>query len=164
MWAWFAAMRSLPMLYRMWFVWLLMNASVASAQQTMPALLPLPAEEMAGCGCSFGQQRGQPLLFWSWEGDRQSAVVHEQEGLRTLTLRSEKYLPTLRQPARAGDRMALQFARAGWSIQTASEVTRTCSARARQCAGTDYRSRIVLQWQGKQRKELDGWAHCACSD
>ncbi len=135
----------------------------AHAADPMPALQPLQASDLPEqCGCSFGEKKGVPLIFWSWENDKQNAVVREPGGLRKLTLRSEKYLPAQHEPPRPGDRMTLQLAQGNWSIQTVSEVTASCSAKAKSCKGTDYRSHLILQWAGRQRTELRGWGRCGC--
>lgn len=137
--------------------------SLGAHAEPMPALLPLMAEDIpAQCGCQFGHKRDVPLVFWSWEDNKQHAVIREAGGLRQLRLRSEKYLPAQHEPPRAGDRMTLQFAWGPWSIQTASEATQTCSPRAKICKGTSYRSRLLLQWEARQRKEINGWAFCGC--
>jgi hypothetical protein len=154
----FHSLKFLPV----WFC-LALIAPLAHATDPMPALLPLQSGDIpAGCGCSFGENKGVPLIFWSWENDKHNAVIREPGGLRKLTLREEKYFPAQPSP-KPGDRMALQLASANWSIQTANEVSRACSPKAKHCNGTDYRTRIILQWQGSQRDEVPGWGHCGCN-
>lgn len=136
----------------------------ALAADAMPALQPLAGRDIpAGCGCSFGTRRGEPLLVWSWEEDKQYAYLREAEGgVRKLRLYDEKYFPAQHEPPRPGDRMALMFSYARWNVETASQVTKACSPKARTCAGTDYGNMIVLRWSGRQRTELRGWGHCGC--
>jgi hypothetical protein len=136
----------------------------AISAEAMPTLLPLSsADQPQECGCSFGAKKGETLLFWRWEDDKQHALIREESGgLRKLQLYSEKYFPAQHEPPRPGDRMTLLFSYANWNIQTASEVSRACSPKEKRCVGTDYRNLIVLQWSGRQRTELRGWAHCGC--
>lgn len=136
----------------------------ALAADPMPALKPLTAQDIpAGCGCSFGTRRGEPLLVWSWEEEKQHAYIREEEGgLRKLRLYDEKYFPAQHEPPRPGERMALMFSYSRWNVETASQVTKACSPKARTCAGTDYSNVIVLRWSGRQRTELRGWGHCGC--
>lgn len=140
-------------------------ASTAAHAQNMPRLLPLTSSDIPKeCGCSFGGKKGDTLIFWSWENDKQHALIREEGsgGLRSLRLMSEKYFPTQNEPPRPGERMTLQLALGNWSIQTANEVLRSCSPKVKTCKGTDYRSRIILQWSGRQREEVLGWGHCGC--
>lgn len=143
---------------------LLASASALAQSPAMPALLPLTTADLPQeCGCSFGAKKGETLIFWSWENDKQHALIREEGGgLRSLRLMSEKYFPAQHEPPRPGDRMTLQLSWGNWNIQTASEVTRACPVKAKNCQGTDYRNRIVLQWAGRQRQELQGWARCGC--
>ena len=141
----------------------LLLAAPAGAAEPMPELQSLQAADMPQeCGCWFGTKKGAALIFWSWENDKQNAVIREPGGPRRLVMRSEKYFPAQHEPPRPGDRMALQLSQGNWNIQTASEVIHACSPKARSCKGTDYRSRIILQWAGRQREELQGWGHCGC--
>lgn len=108
----------------------------AHAADPMPALQPLQASDLPEqCGCSFGEKKGVPLIFWSWENDKQNAVVREPGGLRKLTLRSEKYLPAQHEPPRPGDRMTLQLS---WgnsllSVIISSEQPRLAQRKLFQC-------------------------------
>ena len=137
--------------------------AVSRAGTDVPQLLPLQAGDLPkGCGCAYGEQKGVPLIFWSWENDKQNGVIRDASGVHKLTRRSEKYFPAQHEPAQAGDRMALQLTWADWSIQTVSEVTHSCPVNAKRCQGTDYHSRLILQWQGRNRTELTGWGHCGC--
>jgi len=140
-------------------------ASTTAFAQNRPNLLPLSEADIPKeCGCSFGETKGETLIFWSWENDKQRALIREEGngGLRSLRLMSEKYFPVQNEPPRPGERMALQLALGNWSIQTANEVLRACAPKAKSCKGTDYRSRIILQWAGRQREEVLGWGHCGC--
>lgn len=143
---------------------LLAAALAGPAAGAMPALLPLASTDLPQtCGCSFGVKKDETLIFWNWEDDKQYARIREDgAGLRTLRLYSEKYFPAQHEPPRPGDRMTLLFSYADLNVQTASEVSRACSPKAKRCTGTDYRNLIVLQWSGRQRTELRGWAHCGC--
>jgi hypothetical protein len=143
---------------------LLASASIQAQTPPMPKLLPLTTTDIPQeCGCSFGVKKGETLMFWSWENDKQHALIREEGGgLRSLRLFSEKYFPAQHEPPRPGERMTLQLSYGNWSIQSASEVTRACSPKAKSCTGTDYRNLMVLQWAGRQRLELKGWAHCGC--
>ncbi|MDQ7988711.1 MAG: hypothetical protein REI09_03665 [Candidatus Dactylopiibacterium sp.] len=138
--------------------------TLAPAAHAMPVLQALQGTDIpAQCGCRFGVKPGETLLFWSWEADKAFAWLREREaGVQRLRLYSEKYFPAQHEPPRAGDRMTLQFSQGNWSVQTANEVSRACAPRASRCAGTDFRSRIVLQWAGRERRELTGWARCGC--
>ncbi|GAB2904336.1 hypothetical protein GCM10027046_37330 [Uliginosibacterium flavum] len=142
----------------------LLPLPASAGPQDVPELLPLQAVDFPPeCGCIYGTKKGVPLIFWSWENDKQNAVIREASGAKKLTLRSEKYFPAQHEPARAGDRMTLQLSNSDWSVQTVSEVTASCSPKAKTCKGTTYRSRMILQWQGRHRTELQGWGHCGCS-
>lgn len=137
--------------------------ALSHAAGDAPKLLPLQTSDLPeGCGCSFGEQPDVPLIFWSWENDKQNGVIRDAGGVHKMVLRNEKYFPVQHEPAQAGDRMALQLSWADWSIQTISEVTHSCPAKAKRCKGTDYHSRLILQWQGRNRTELTGWGHCGC--
>ena len=159
---------AMPALLRRSFSLLCLSASAllpaaSHAGTDVPELLPLQASDQPqGCGCAYGEKKGVPLIFWSWENDKQNGVIRDAGGVRKLTLRSEKYFPAQHEPAQAGDRMTLQLTWADWSIQTVSEVTHSCPAKAKHCQGTDYHSRLILQWQGRSRTELTGWGHCGC--
>lgn len=152
-------MRFIPLL-----IGLLASTSLQAQTPPMPTLLPLTGADLPQeCGCSFGAKKGETLMFWSWENDKQNAVIREEGGgLRKLRLFSEKYFPAQHEPPRPGDRMTLQLSYGNWSIQTASEVLRACAPKAKSCKGTDYRSRIILQWAGRQRNEVMGWGYCGC--
>lgn len=141
-----------------------LTAGPLLAADPMPALVPLGAGDIPQeCGCSFGAKKGETMLFWSWEKDKQYARIRERDGgLRELRLYEEKYFPAQHEPPRPGDRMTLLFSLANWNVQTASQVSAACSPRAKQCKATEYRNLIVLQWNGRQRTELRGWARCGC--
>lgn len=135
----------------------------SQAAEPMPALQTLQAADMPGsCGCVYGEKGEDALIYWSWADNKQFAFIREPDGLRKLTLRSEKYFPSQNEPPRPGERMTLQLSYGNWSIQTVNEVLRSCSPKAKSCKGTDYRSRIILQWSGRQREELQGWGRCSC--
>jgi hypothetical protein len=141
----------------------LLSLPVNAGPLDVPELLPLqPTDLPQECGCSYGERKGVPLIFWSWENDKQNGVIREAGGARKLTLRNEQYFPAQHEPPHPGDRMTLQLAQKDWSVQTVSEVTASCSPKAKTCKGTDYRSRLILQWQGRNRTELAGWGHCGC--
>jgi hypothetical protein len=143
---------------------LLASASTIAQTPPMPTLLPLTASDIPKeCGCSFGLRKGEPLIFWSWENDKQNALIREEGGgLRSLRLFSEKYFPVQHEPPIPGERMTLQLSYGNWSVQTANEVLQACAPKAKKCQGTEYRSRIILQWAGRQRHEELGWGHCGC--
>lgn len=141
---------------------LTLATSASHAGEPVPTLQPLQAGDLPTCGCRYGEQKGIPLISWSWDNARQNALIRDSSGVRKLSLRSEKYFPPEQHPARPGDRMTLQLAQGDWSIQTVNEVIRSCAPKAKRCEGTDYRSRLILQWQGVNRTELQGWGHCSC--
>ena len=123
----------------------------------------LKADIPAGCGCRFGTDGPglAPLVFWSQEGAREG-VLRTAQGTQKLNLYAEKYLPEQREVPRAGDRFTLQIANGDTSLQWLGTVTQSCAPKAKRCAGTSYKGRLLVLWDGKRREQLDAWGQCGC--
>lgn len=129
----------------------------------MPALQALTdADQPAACACTFGDTAGTPLLYWPQPaGD--TAYLREPGGLRALRLFSARSFPEPRDPPRPGDRQVLMFSDGTWHVQAASEVVRVCRPKAHHCTGSEWRSRLLVQWAGKEKTEIRGWGRCRCA-
>lgn len=149
-------------IFKTFLVWVLLLAATSSRAAGMPELQALGAADMPqACGCEFGRERGKTLLYWP-QDESKAAFIREPGGVRKLRMFSEKYLPERRDPPKAGDRQALMFSDGSWHIQAVGEVTQACSAKARQCGGVVLRNRLVVQWEGREKTEIDGWGRCGC--
>lgn len=141
------------------FLLLMAGYSRAAA---MPELQALGVADMPlACSCEYGRERGKTLLYWP-QDEGKVAYLREPGGLRKLRLFSEKYLPERRDPPKRGDRQAVMFSDGAWHVQAVGEVVQSCSPKARQCGGTQMRSRLVVQWEGREKIEINGWGRCGC--
>jgi len=138
-------------------------SSSAAETSNMPELKPLGSFNVpASCSCEFGEIPGETLLYWP-QDDSKAAYIREPGGIRKLKLFSEKYLPEKRALAKHGDHQALMFSDGVWHVQAAGEVLRACTPKTRSCLGTELRNRLIVQWEGRERIEIDGWGRCGCS-
>ena len=130
----------------------------------MPALQDLTEADVAQpCACTFGATAGKALLYWPQPaGD--AAYLREPGGLRKLRLFSARNFPEPRDPPRPGDRQVLMFSDGTWHVQAVGEVVQVCRPKARKCAGTVLRNRLVVQWAGREKVVIDGWGRCSCRE
>lgn len=140
----------------------LILACCAGRAGAMPALQALTdADRAAPCACTYGATDGPPLLVWPQPAG-EAAYLRDPGGLRSLRLFSARSFPEPRDPPRPGDRQVLMFSDGTWHVQAVSEVVRVCRPKARNCAGTEWRSRLLVQWAGKEKTEIRGWGQCRC--